>query len=317
MADPTPTPTPTPTPAPAPWHATVADEGLRGAVSKFESREKLLDAIGYKPPAPAASPDWRTLLKSDDAKKFAEASPDVDHLVTRALDMRRQLSTAIVPPGKDAKPEEISAYRKRVGVPDAVDGYKFKRHDGAELTEADKAFHSVIGKTMHDHNVPAPVAEALNEAYNDFTAKALQAQVDADKQFADQSEAELRRLWPGAAFDQNHEYANRAAAVMFGDQIGEVRALETKAGKFVLDHPLMVRALASVGREMAEGGLVPPLSEKDRGSVNDQIADVRKKIAEAQASGNSREANRLYTVEQELLAKTKGNAPIVGAGRAA
>ena len=40
-------------------------------------------------------------------------------------------------PGKDAKPEEVAAYRKAMGVPEAPDKYAVYRPEGFEPTDAD------------------------------------------------------------------------------------------------------------------------------------------------------------------------------------
>jgi hypothetical protein len=267
--------------------------------------------------AEGAETTWRDTLKSDDAKKFAESSPDVDHLVGRALEMRQKLSNAITPPGKDATDEEVASYRKQIGVPDTADAYEFAMPEGVEPTEVDTAFQAAMGEVMHANNVPAGAAKAMAAAYNDFVAKTAEAQVEADKQFAEQSETDLRKAWPGEEFDRNKTFANRAVAQVFGEDLEEARHMETKDGRFFLDHPIVLKAFAAVGREMAEGGLVPPLSEGERDAAQDQITAIRAKAADAQARGDSKEANRLFKQEQELIARTQGNQNIVGAGRAA
>jgi len=288
-------------------------EGVEGAAGAAEGAKDK----GAEGAAPAPS-DWRAALKSPDAKKFAESSPDVDHLVARALQLQKQVSTAIVPPGKDAKPEEISAYRKRIGVPDAPEGYKFAMPEGVEATEADKAFQATMAKTFHAANVSAEQAKVLNEAFNEVTKAAQEAQVQADKQFAEQAEAELRKAWPGAEYDKNRTFAERAATWMFGDQMEELRHLETKDGRFILDHPMFLRAFAAAGREMAEGQLIPPMAADDRGRAEEQVKDIRARIEAAQGRGDSKEANRLFQEEQRLLSQIQGSRPIVGAaGRAA
>lgn len=264
----------------------------------------------------AADTVWRDGLP-DDLKPHAERFTSVADIIKGNLDLRKQVSSAIIPPGKDADDDEISAYRAKIGVPEAADKYEFEAPEGHEANDIDIAFQAAMGKVMHQYNTTAAAAKALSAAYNEFSAGVVQAQLDVDKQYAEQSEVELRKAWPGAEYDTNKEHAERAAAQMFGDDIEEIRHLETKAGTFVLDDPRMMRALASIGREMAEGGLVPPLTEGDRDAASDQITALRDKAAEAKAAGNSKEANRLYQQEQALIAKTGGNRAIVGAGRTA
>lgn len=256
--------------------------------------------------------DWREGL-SEDARKFAETSPDVGHLVNRALDMQKKLSGAIVPPGKDAPEEDVAAYRKQIGVPESPEGYTFKMPEGQKATDADKEFHKTMSEAFHKLNITSAQAAGLNAVVNELTT----ATQKADKKFADESEAALKRDW-GKEYDQNKTHADRAADFAFGDQIEEARHLELKDGRFLMDHPVMLRALAAIGREMQEGGLVPPLTGDAAEQAKTQLQDIRDRIAQAQAKGDSKEADRLYQKEQQLIAQTQGNRPVVGSsGRAA
>lgn len=264
----------------------------------------------------AAEAEWRAGL-SDDARKFAESSTDVQHVIDRALVLQKQVSRAIVPPGKDASEDDVAAYRKQIGVPDKADGYKFKMPEGAEPTDTDKAFHGTMAEAFHALNITGEQAKGLNKVWNDVTAAIQAEQVAADKRFAEESEAALRKSW-GGDWDKNLAHAERAASQMFGDDFEAMRALEGKDGLFLMDHPVMLRALASLGREMAEGGLVPPMSADAAEQAEEQIKGLRTKQAEAQAAGDSKRANQLYAQEQQLLAKMKGSKPVVGSqGRAA
>ncbi len=258
-------------------------------------------------------------LTSDATRKFADGSPDLEHLVGRAVTLREQLSKAIIPPGKDATDTEVAAYRKQIGVPKDADGYKISMPEGQEETEVDKAFHATLATAFHDLNVPTATAEALNALVNDHTLALTQMLIDQDAKYAEESEAELRRQWPADSYDANLEISNRAMQRVFpGDSFDEFRMLETKAGTLVADMPLFHRAFAILGKEMEAGGLAPALSEGEQIAARDQLTEIRAKISDAQGRGDTKEANRLYTQEQALISKTQGNSGIVGSqGRAA
>ena len=301
------------------WSGAIADEGLRTTAASFDDQGAFLKAAGIEAPKaadPVEPTDWRATLTSDDAKEYAERFPDIGKLVDGALEQRKQLSTAIIPPGKDAEPEEVAAYQKRIGVPKTAEDYKFALPKGEELTDSDKAFQASLAKTFHSANITVDQAKLLNTSWNEMVKGTREAQTEADTQFAEEAESDLRKTWPGEEYNLNKVYAERAASFHFGDQIEEVRHLETKAGKFILDHPVMLRAMASIGRQMAESGQ-PPMDDAAAEQAGDQIKELRGRIAKAQDEGNSKEANRLFALEQELIAKTQGNRAIVGAGRAA
>jgi hypothetical protein len=296
--DPAPSPTPDPAPAPAPSP----------------------DPAPTPDPAPAPGPaptDWRAGITNPDARKMADDSTDINHLAERALTMRQKLANAIIPPGKDAKPEEIAAYRQKIGVPETPDGYTWQDPEGYTPTETDKAMRGTMAKAFHDANISAEAAKALTATYREMITAQAQAIKDADAKYAQESDAALKTEW-GADYEKNKTYAGRAAKEIFGDQFDDARNIEDKNGKFVLDNPIMLKALAKIGREMGEDRLGSVISDSDRSSINDQITSLRKQQSEAQAAGNSRKANELYQQEQALLAKLNGNQGVVGAnGRAA
>src|SRR3546814_5257070 len=66
-------------------------------------------------------------LTDEEAKKFAERSPDLNHLVKRAMDINTRLSKGMVIPGKDASEEDVAEFRKANGVPEKAEGYKLDR----------------------------------------------------------------------------------------------------------------------------------------------------------------------------------------------
>jgi len=260
--------------------------------------------------------DWRAAITDEAAKKFAETSTDINHLVGRALTMQQKLSNAIVKPGKDAKPEDVAAYRKAMDIPDDPKGYEFTKPE--HLSEEEfksagvQATLGAIAKIAHDNGVPKTALGALWGAYSQMEAAALKAQVDADKEYANQSEAALRKEW-GAEYDVNKTFADRAAAHLFGNKLADVKQIETKDGRFVLDHPDLVRALGKIGREMGEGTLGPVLTDGDVAAIDQQITASRAKQMELQAQGKNADANKEYQNEMALIAKKAGNKPVVGA----
>ncbi len=295
------------------WSGAITDEGLRTTAANFDDQGAFLKAAGIEAPDPVEPADWRATLTSDDAKEYAERFTDVGKLIDGAIDMRKQLSTAIIPPGKDAKPEEVAAYQKRIGVPKTAEDYKFEVIKGAELTDSDKAFQASLSKTFHAANITVDQAKLLNTSWNEMVKATREAQVVEDKRHFDEGEADNRRRW-GGEYDENTNIAKRTMGNRAGEDFELIQHLETKDGRFVMDHPVVIRMFAEVGREMQNAGLIQGLTGDAAEQATDQITEIRERISKAQSEGNSKEANRLFALEQELIAKTQGNRPIVGAG---
>lgn len=270
--------------------------------------------------AKAGAPDdnWRSGIQDEKLRDHAGRFTSIIDVVGKHYELRQQLSTAIQPLPSDPTDEQVTSYRKAIGAPETVEGYEFAVPEGHEVTDQDKAFQASAAEMFHGLNITSAQGEGLNEFWNDLRTATLEAQVDADKAFADETLAELKREWPGEEFSRNKQFADLAAAKVFGDNLDEVRNIETKDGRFILDHPSFVKMLAQYGREMEEGTLGGAMTDSDRDSIQGEIDDLGKQIDKAKAEGDRSKANSLYVAQQELYRKSYGAGSIVGAeGRVA
>ena len=299
------------------WYSGIENEDIRGAASKFESEQAFHDAIGLE-----VDGDWRAGIKDEKLRDHAGRFTTVEDLAKGHLDLRSQLSKAIVPPGKDAKPEAVASYRKAMGIPEEPDGYELPAPaEGDDLTEDMKAYQSMWRDRVHQLNIPSETAKALAQMVADDTAKQLEAETVADKQFADKAEDELKQKWGDADYERNTE-ASKRAILTLADRAGiepdVLSHMELKNGRFLMDDPHIRQLFAPVGLEMLEGNLGPALTEGERSNITGQLETLREQIDKAQSEGNSKKANQLYAEEQRLLGKMNGDQPVVGArGRAA
>lgn len=298
------------------WANNIEDEGLRTALSKFESQENFLDTLGFEV---AGEPeDWRADLP-DELKSVAERFPSKEDAMRSIVALQKREGQIRVP-GKDASETELNAYHKAVGVPDSVEDYEFPElPEGQELNDEIEASRAEWATRFYDLNVPKDTAKQLSQLVNEDVAKQMSVQVEADKTFAASQEDALKIEWKGDDYDKNKTLANRAFAEITnraGLSVEELTKIETKDGRLLMDRAEMLRMFAVIGREMTEGTLGPTLTDAERETVDEQLRDLRKQTADAQSEGDSKRANLLYQREQELISKKQGNAPIVGsAGR--
>lgn len=257
--------------------------------------------------------DWRAPIQDEKLRNHAGQFTSVLDLVGKHYELRQQLSTAIQPLGKEPTEEQVAKFRKVSGIPETTDGYEFSVPEDHEITDADKAFQASLAETFHGLNVTSEQAKGLNGWWNEMTAKALQAQIDGDKAYADETMAALKKEWPGKEFETNKSFADQAITKIFGDAVDEIRAIEGKDGKFILDHPAFIKMFAQYGREMQEGRLGNIMTDTDMNDNDTKIAELQKKIEDATNSGDGELANKLYQEEQELYRKAIGAGSIVGA----
>lgn len=312
----------------------MADEILEPAADPMPAAAPVPAAAVA--PAPATEPAkgtaepvkaeaWRESIADAELKKVAERFASPADLAKAVADFRKRESTSIRIPGADAKPEEVAAFRERLGVPKDAAGYaevvntRPAHIDEAVFTaepmkqalgEYAAAFHAA-GLTK------GQVADVL-KAHWALDAKAREAAVAADKAFATASETALRQKWPGQEFDRNKIAANKAAEHFLGEAFNDAKKLETKDGRFLLDHPVIVEAFAKIGREMGEDRIGPSVTPEDVKTNAVKIDDLTRQMHTAMASGDRRTAQRLDEERNRLIQRTVTNRPVVGAaGRVA
>lgn len=249
---------------------------------------------------PSDSGNWRDTITDDSLRSVAERFNTPADAIKSVADLRKQLSTSIRVPGENASPEEVQKFYKALGVPDSPEGYKFEMPEGRQVTDADKAFQATMAQAFHAAGISGAAASKLNQAWNSMQSQAEQAMLEADKKFTEESESRLRQEW-GADFDRNKELAGRAAQNLF-DNFEDARKIEMKDGRFLLDHPVIVKMLAKVGGEMAEDGF-RRLDQNDIATLEQQANDLGRQKMDAYQKGDINLAKKLDEQQRNILGK--------------
>lgn len=192
-----------------PWWNAVPEQGAR----------ELLNAKQYKNPA-----------------ELALAYYNANKLINEAGDK-------IAIPGEGATPEQVKAFRAKIGVPESPDKYEFKLPDGAQANPALMDF----GKKMfHEMGVPAKDAQKGIDLWEGFVKEQQAAEIEADRVANEQAISKLETSW-GADLE-----VNRAAGVRAMKALGlseqSVAAIEANIGAAPI-----VELLALLGKKGGEG----------------------------------------------------------------
>ncbi len=253
-------------------------------------------------------------FKDDKAKKQAVRYNTIEDMAKGVLGLRQKISEGGVgKPGKDADEVEIAEYRKANGAPETSEGYKFPDFPEGEDTEENQAARKEWQEVFHKHHMSEEAVQDILAKYGEDVVAAQEILTAGDKQFTEDSEAQLRKDW-GANYDANKSFAEVAAKEVLGEDFEDFKMVQTLDQKFILDHPVLLRGLSNIGREMSEGGLGAPISDSNRESLEDKADGYREKAKAAQAKGNTAEANKWSEKERDVLEKLDGKEGIVGQG---
>ncbi len=215
---------------------------------------------------------WRDGLDGE-LKEFADRYADPKSVVEAALKFRKDNSSMVRVPGKDATPEQVAAFRNAIGAPKTAAEYKFELPAGQEVTDSDKAIQAKIAEVFHANNVPAVAAQAISKVVNELVAN-----IDAEKdrvalRFREQGEAALRKEW-GADFDKTLPLKNLALKE-FGTPalVDFLNNTHINGGKLG-DHHDIIRFFAMVGLKMNEGGLEEAVTVDQAQSAAEEMAQI-------------------------------------------
>lgn len=221
---PTPSPTPSPTPTPGPGGEADALAWAAGVSTTAGEGDT------------ASNLDW---LKSKGVK-------DLDGLVKMTRDTEKAFHDkgAVKIPGEGAKPEEVAAFNKAIGVPDKAEDYEVKLPelgDGENKLELDTKFLDPMRAAALKAGVPKAAFGALGEAY-------VQYQLDTMANAMVAQDGERDALFKEWGPQKDAKLADfRSGAKLLGLDRNAIAAWQSSAGsKFVMER------LAELGSKVSE-----------------------------------------------------------------
>lgn len=200
--------------------------------------------------------DWRAALPEDlrsekvfesiKGKDWNEAGPLLAKNYVHA--QRLVGADKLVLPTEKSTPEEIKAFRQKLGVPEKPEEYGYKLPEGLTEDKLDKARVDLWRKEMHEAGIPKAAAERLLNKYLAEEHGSLQAQLAARDKEIEGFELKTREMF-GDKFEEKLNLA-RWAAKEFGNE--ELMGILEQSG--LGSHPSVVAMLAKIGESLSEGG---------------------------------------------------------------
>ena len=191
------------------------------------------------------------------AKGFKDPMAAVEsaYNLEKLLGFDRAGRTLVLPDDKST-PEQVAAFRTKMGVPEKPEGYGIQVPDGQ-----DPGFAKTMSEVMHKAGIPASAAKDLITEYSKFGQTMQQQAEQAFATKATQEFESMRTEW-GQAFDQNIELGKRAA-MTFMPGTPEERGKMMDAMERSMGTANMLRLWAKVGEGLGEhkvhggdGGLI-------------------------------------------------------------
>jgi len=247
---------------------------------------------------PATWPaDWQQKLAGDDkeALKTLSRFTDPTALFKSYEAMRAKMASGELkaPLAKDAKPEEVAAWRKANGIPEAPDKYELKLEDGLVIGEPDKPLVDEYLKVAHALNQTPEQASANVGWYLQMQRQQEEVLTENNLKARSACEEELRAEW-GQEYKAN---LNAIGSLLDGAPEGvkaTVLSAKTIDGTNALNQPNVMRWLASLSREINPVATIVGI-----GGATPQGLEDRKAAIETMMRENREAYNKDEKVQQE------------------
>jgi hypothetical protein len=238
-------------------------------------------------PAPVDWPaDWREKAASGDAKKLARltryASPQAIADALIAAQNKISAGDLKVTLGKDAKPEEVAAYREAHGIPEAPDKYDLA---GVDIDSAEKPMIDKFLVSAHQAHMTAEQVRATINAYSGISEDAKNARLSADNEAKEKAEDALRSEW-GNEFRTNINLITNlldTAPQGLRDKLLHGRLAD---GTPIGSSPEALQFLAGLARDRNPSGVVVPSGVATESAIEDEIGKIEKTMRENRAAYN-------------------------------
>lgn len=198
---------------------------------------------------------------------------------SKITELTAQLKGTIRVPGKDAKPEEIAAYRKAVGVPESAEKYAVYRPEKFEPTKADTEAEQTYLEAMHAAGASQQVVDAGLKAHYLIRAQAEKAMADRAKAVGEAAIEDLRVEY-GRDYKANVTLADRWLKEHLAPDMGDgwkgLMNTQLADGTYLGANTGFVKAIVKLAKGWADDGAV---EMTELGSVEDPEAELKKMMS--------------------------------------
>lgn len=194
-----------------------------------------------EPAQPVDKPDWlpEKYWRNDkiDVESMAKGFNGLEQLLGKK-------ANSVPVPNEKSTPEEISAYRKAIGVPESPEGYKLKPEQLPNGVSWDDSVAKRAAELAHKHNIPAAAMSELMKFDLERAALMNQAAASMIETQLESGRAELQRVY-GDKMPEKIELARRAAVTA---------GVDPSSQGFV--DPQVVKAIVSLAEKLSDDRLV-------------------------------------------------------------
>lgn len=251
--------------------------------------------------------DWRKRFAGDDEKLLKRAARfnTPEDIWKSFLEADKKISEGVKLPTITDKstPEEVKAYRELMGVPEAWTDYKTDVN-GLVWGEGDKDRVDSFLEHAHKGNIPQPMVSKVLEWYGDLIEAETAEMETADFEERTNNTVQLKQEW-GGEYDAN---LNAIKGLFDGKGEGILDTIFQARvdGKLLGNNPDVLKALASIAREINPHVTLMGGTSTSMQSIDDEINSIQKDMQTvAYRKGGAASDKKFARLTELLTAKEK------------
>lgn len=249
-------------------------------------------------PALAQFKDVSGLAKSYiETKKMSGVR--TDEQLKQYVDAQLKRDGVIKMPGEKATPDEVAAFHKALGVPDAPTGYEIKRPEIAMTVGWNEENEAQFKVMAHRIGLTPKQAQAIV----DFQGERIASERSNVTRNRDAVKGELRTLW-GSDYEAHVGRANRAVQTYGGEEL--INLLSAPSLVPLGDHPVLVRTFAKIAADLIEHEALPATGTEavTPDEATQRIAELRQDLAKV-----SQDSPQARDIREKIIALTRALTP--------
>lgn len=271
-------------------------------------------------PTPSTVPnwpdDWRQKMvagvpEGDERTKalnLLQRLNDPEALLKKVREQERVISAGGVrkAPGADATPEQLTAYRQEIGIPDKPEGYYEKLTDGLVIGDEDRPLVDLFFENMHTKNASPEIVQTALDAYYQIQERAQEEFVNEQIQVKQNTVDALHTKW-GGEFRANMNSVLNVIDGFFGSSSEAIRSAMLPDGTPLMNHLGALEGFAAMAREINPGAAVIPAGSGNiAASVDSELAKLNEDMrAPGGYERHMRSPDRQARMQQLTEAKMK------------
>jgi hypothetical protein len=243
---------------------------------------------------PPVVDDWRSGLPEDirgaaELQKYTSVADLAKGHVNQAKLVGAKTDGMVKVPGKDAKPEEIAAFQRAIGVPESAEKYDLEPIKSLQMDES--RVKDFLG-FAHKIGLPNEQVTAIISRAVEWEQRALRQK---HEQYLTGQDA-LADEWGSSVFDRRSQDVDRLIkAFAPSEWIDHMTATKE------ISHPGLIKFLAPIAAQFREAKM-PPLEAESGQTVEDLDKQIEAMRAELlKLTTGSTEYNRLFDKYDGLL----------------